>query len=114
MLAVRKVRGLLVGYAVILLLAGWPLLSLLIADGIATWKGCTLHEGFVNPCIVNGRDVGATLYSMAMMAWFLIATIPLGLVGLVLWTLIWFFWGKWRQNRAAAVPEGTGPAAPTG
>ncbi|MGH9201104.1 MAG: hypothetical protein ACRD2A_07700, partial [Vicinamibacterales bacterium] len=54
---VRKIRGLLIGYAVIALFTGWPILSVVIAGTIASWNGCTLHEGFVNPCVVNGRDI---------------------------------------------------------
>ncbi len=86
----------MIGYFVILLFAGWPLISLAIAGTIASWNGCELHEGFSNPCIVNGSDLGPTLYSMGVMGWFLIATIPLGAAAALAWTLIWFIWRRLR------------------
>ena len=98
----RRFRGLLVGYGVIALAAGWPILSVIIAGTIASWKGCTLHEGFVNPCVVNGRDVGETLYAMGVMGWFMLATIPLGASAFVLWTLIWLWRDRRRERRASS------------
>ena len=100
--AVRKIRGLLIGYAVIALAAGWPIASVAIAGTIAAWNGCTLHEGFVNPCVVGGRDIGETLYAMGVMGWFMIATIPLGFIAFVVWTIGWLLWAKRRQRRLGA------------
>ena len=94
-----RTRGLFIGYAVIALFAGWPILSVAAAGTIASWNGCTLHEGFKNPCIVNGRDIGGTLYSMGVMGWLMIATVPLGGIAFVLWTLVWVLF--LRRRRAA-------------
>lgn len=98
----RKFRGLLIGHAVIALLTGWPIASVLIATTIASWYGCTLHEGFVNPCIVNGRDIGQTLYGMGVMGWFMLATIPLGVIAFIVWTVGWVIWFTLRQRRIDA------------
>ncbi|MGE0704875.1 MAG: hypothetical protein AB7F99_17575 [Vicinamibacterales bacterium] len=95
----RRVRALVIGYLVILLLAGWPILSVAIAGTIASWNGCELHEGFSNPCIVNGSDLGPTLYSMGVMGWFMIATIPLGAAAAIAWTLIWFVWRRLGSHK---------------
>ena len=99
----RKIRGLLIGYAVIALFTGWPILSVVIAGTIASWNGCTLHEGFVNPCVVNGRDIGGTLYSMGVMGWFMLATIPIGAILFLGWNVGWMIWFI-RRQRAAARP----------
>jgi hypothetical protein len=96
---VRQLRGLFIGYFVIALAAGWPLMSVVIAGTVASWNGCTLHEGFVNPCVVNGRDVGETLYAMGVMGWFMLATLPLGAIAFVVWTLVWL-WLHRRRTKA--------------
>jgi len=95
----RRIRGLLVGYFLIFLVAGAPMISVIIAGTIASWNGCTLHEGFVNPCVINGRDIGETLYAMGVMGWFMLVTIPLGALAFVAWTLAWVWW-TWRRQQA--------------
>lgn len=71
--------------AAILLFATAPLISVAIAGMIAEANGCTLHEGFVNPCIVGGVDWGSTLYALGVMGWFMLATIPIGAIALAAW-----------------------------
>ena len=93
----RSIRGLILGYVVVALFAGWPILSVAIASTIAAWNDCTLHESFTNPCIVGGSDIGGTLYAMGVMGWFMIATLPLGLAAGVLWTVVWLVLRRWRQ-----------------
>ena len=85
----RGIRGLILGYAAAALFGAWPILLVATAGTIASANGCTLHEGFRNPCVIGGTDVGGTLYTMAVMGWFMIATIPLGLAAAVLWTVLW-------------------------
>lgn len=63
----------------ILFLAFLPVLSVAAAGAIANANGCDLDEGSVHPCLVNGVDMGETLYSMGVMGWFMLATLPLGL-----------------------------------
>jgi ABC-type Fe3+ transport system permease subunit len=72
----------------ILLLGASPLLSALIAGTIAEANGCTLHEGFVNPCVINGTDWGETLYTMGVLAWLSLATIPIALMAALLYLVI--------------------------
>jgi hypothetical protein len=62
-----------------------PLISVVIAGSIASHYGCTLHEGFANPCVVGGRDIGGTLYTMGVMGWLMLATMPIGAAVLVAW-----------------------------
>ncbi len=64
----------------ILLLGASPLIATLVAGAIAEANGCELHEGFVNPCIINGKDWGEDLYTYGMMGWFALGTIPLSLM----------------------------------
>lgn len=74
--------------ALILVVALLPVISVVIAGSIAEANGCTLHEGFSNPCIVNGSDMGETLYALGVMGWFMIATIPLGGMAIMAWLVI--------------------------
>jgi hypothetical protein len=97
----RKIRGLLIGYAVIALLTGWPVVLAAVAGITASVNGCTLNEAGVHPCIVAGNDVGSTLYSMGMTAWFLIALIPLGVIAAIGWTTGWLIWTIMMRRKAA-------------
>ncbi len=63
---------------IIILLAISPLLSVFAASRIATYFGCELHEGFVNPCIAFGQDIGASLYSGFVSGWYMFISLPLG------------------------------------
>jgi len=89
----------------ILLFTFAPMISVAYASSVAEANGCDLDEGSIHPCIVNGKDIGADLYSYAMLGWFMIATIPLGLGSLVLYVLVvaTFYLVRWliRRKRAA-------------
>lgn len=65
-----------------------PLVSMFTAAGIANLLRCRLHEGNVNPCIVGGVDIGATLYGMAVGAWLMLLTLPLAVMLLALWAVV--------------------------
>jgi hypothetical protein len=60
----------------------------MVAGWIAESHGCTLNEGSVNPCIVDGEDMGHTLYTMFVMGWFMLVTLPAGLVALLVWIIV--------------------------
>jgi hypothetical protein len=64
----------------ILLFGASPIIVAITAGTIAEINGCTLHEGFVNPCVINGKDWGQDLYALGMLGFFAIGTIPIALV----------------------------------
>ena len=72
----------------ILLLGFSPLISTMIAGTIAEANGCTLHEGFVNPCIINGEDWGEDLYTFGVLGWLAIGTIPLAVGAAIIYLLV--------------------------
>lgn len=88
--------------ALILVIAALPVISVAIAGWIAEANGCVLHEGFSNPCVVNGEDIGDTLYTLGVMGWFMLATIPLGFGALVVWLVVLvahrLYWGHRRRK----------------
>jgi len=73
---------------VILLCAISPFFAVAYAGSVAEKYGCELNEGSIHPCMVKGVDRGADLYSLGMLGWLGIATLPLGLAAAVLYILI--------------------------
>jgi hypothetical protein len=76
-----------------------PVIAVAIAGSIANRHGCTLNEGAIHPCVIDGVDYGRDLYTLAMMGWLMIATLPVAAGTIVLWVVIeavrW-----WRRARA--------------
>lgn len=65
-----------------------PVIALFIMSFYASSHGCTVHEGFPTPCIVDGKDVGPTLYAVGVSGWVMIATIPILAWTLVVWLAV--------------------------
>lgn len=72
----------------ILVIGALPLISTMIAGAIADANGCVLHEGFANPCVINGTDQGETLYTMGMLGWLAIGTLPVALTAAGIYLVI--------------------------
>lgn len=86
---------------VIALLALWPLLSVLITYTIADTAGCQVNEGGINACMIAGLDWGGALYTMGMMGWFMLATLPFGAGALLIWALVLpVHYVIWRKRKA--------------
>jgi hypothetical protein len=82
----------------------WPVALVAVAGNIASSHGCTLDESTPHPCVVNGQDIGGTLYGMGVMGWFMLVTIPTGAAALAIYALIllviWIV-RRSRRNRTA-------------
>lgn len=89
----------------IILCAFSPFLAVAYAGAVAERYGCDLDEGSIHPCVVNGVDRGADLYSLGMLGWLGIATVPLGAIALLLYTLVvlLFYLVRWLRRRKASV-----------
>jgi len=81
-------RAKLTGYAVIILWMFLPFIPVAIAGAVASHYGARLDEGSAHPCIVHGKDIGETLYTMGMMGWFSLLTFPSGILALIVLTVI--------------------------
>jgi hypothetical protein len=89
----------------ILLLGASPLISALVAGAIAEANDCTLHEGFANPCVINGKDWGEDLYTFFVLGWLAIGTIPLGVGAAAIYLVVVIIIAliqNVRRRRAAA------------
>lgn len=91
--------------ALVLLLAAtlFPVPILFFASWFAETHGCTVNEGGIYPCIVNGVDWGETLALMGMSGWLLIATLPIMLFGVtVLAVALLIHRILWRRKEETA------------
>jgi hypothetical protein len=93
-----------VSFILIVLFAAAPLISALIAGGIADALGCTLNEGGASGCLFRGADIGQTLAELFVLGWLSFVTLPIGLAALAIWfvvaCLIAFI--GWRRRRREA------------
>jgi hypothetical protein len=95
----KLLRNLLILIPILLWML-WPAILAGTAGSIATANGCELNEGVINSCIVDGREMGETLYSMGVMGWFMLVTIPTGLLALLIFLLLLLI--EWIVGRARA------------
>ena len=72
----------------ILLVALAPVGSVVACGLIANAYGCRVDEGSVHPCIINGHDYGQLLYTLGVLGWLMLGTLPLGAFALALWALV--------------------------
>jgi hypothetical protein len=77
-----------VALAVIVLLAALPVISVVIAGTIADANGCRVDEGSVHPCLVGGTDLGELLYTLGVLGWLMLLSIPAGIAAIGIWAVI--------------------------
>lgn len=65
-----------------------PILGAVVSEAIASANGCTLNEGTQSVCMIGGSDWGGALYSMFVLTWFLLATLPLAGGALIVWLVL--------------------------
>ena len=105
-----RIRNVLLIIIFLLILAWtvWPVALVAVAGNIASANDCQLDEGSVHPCIVNGRDMGEQLYGMGVMGWFMLVTIPTGLLALVIYgAILLVVWLVRRARRHSTRPMST-------
>ena len=111
---IRRKRFPWLWYFLTLLLIGAfafaPILSVMLCGAIANAYGCKVDEGSVHPCLISGHDYGQLLYSLGVMGWFMLVSIPGGLVAFVTW-LIFLILHRvaWRKRISAGIPSPVPP-----
>lgn len=80
-------------YGGLLLYMLLPLISVVVAKGIAHVAGAQLDEGSAHPCVILGMDIGGLLYAMCMLGWLMIVTLPTGLLAVAGFSV--FLVGRW-------------------
>lgn len=89
----------------IFILAISPLLAAGAAGAVANHFGCDLDEGSIHPCQGFGRDIGGTLYSLGVLGWLSLATIPLGLTAMGVYLAILLIFLVIRRVARSRMPQ---------
>ena len=98
----------------IILFAFAPIGSVITCAWIANSHGCKVDEGSVHPCIINGKDYGHLLYTLGVLGWLILVTIPGGLFAFVIWLIVLILHrASWRKRFAAGVPPPIPPPPAT-
>jgi hypothetical protein len=97
----------------ILAVAFAPVGSVILCSWIANAYGCKVDEGSVHPCIIGGHDYGQLLYTLGVLAWLMLVTLPGGVVAFIIWLIILILHrANWRKRFAAPVPPTPRPPPP--
>jgi ABC-type Fe3+ transport system permease subunit len=90
---------------VIVAFASAPIGSVVLCAWIANAHGCKVDEGSVHPCIINGQDYGHLLYTLGVLGWLMLVTLPAGVFAFVIWLIIFILHRQaWKKRVAAGVP----------
>src|SRR5436189_5215558 len=79
-----------------------PIGSVVLCAAIANAYGCKVDEGSVHPCIINGHNYGELLYSLGVIGWFMLVTLPAGLFAFVGW-LVYLILNRARCHKLFAI-----------
>jgi hypothetical protein len=91
-----------------------PVGSVVLCSVIANAYGCKVDEGSVHPCIINGQDYGHLLYTLGVLGWLMLVTIPGGLLAFAIWLIVLILHrASWRKRFAAGVPPPIPPPSVT-
>jgi hypothetical protein len=88
----------------IALVALAPIGSVVACGVVAKANGCRVDEGSVHPCLINGKDYGELLYTLGVMGWFMLITIPAGAIGFALWLVVLLLHRTAWRKRLATMP----------
>ena len=98
----------------ILAFAFAPIGSVILCGIIANAYGCRVDEGSVHPCIINGQDYGHLLYSLGVLGWLMLVTLPCGLLAFVVWLIVLILHRvAWRKRVSAGIPSPIPPPVAT-
>ena len=76
-----------------------PIGSVVVCGVIANAFGCKVDEGSVHPCMINGKDYGHLLYTLGVMGWLMLVTLPLGALAFMIWLIVLVLHrARWRKK----------------
>jgi hypothetical protein len=88
----------------IVLFAFAPVGTAIASASIANGYGCKVDEGSVHPCIINGQDYGQLFYTLGVLGWLMLVTLPSGIFAFVIWLIILILHREaWRKRVAAGL-----------
>ena len=89
----------------ILAVALAPVGSVVVCSWVANTHSCRVDEGSVHPCIIRGHDYGQLLYTLGVLGWLMLVTLPGGALALMIWLIILILHrASWRRRLSADFP----------
>lgn len=86
----------------IMLLALAPVGSVVLAGAVANTYGCRVDEGSAHPCLIGGKDYGGTLYSLGVLGWLMLLTLPAGAIAGLVWLVVLLLHrASWKRRNAS-------------
>ncbi|MEY2562757.1 MAG: hypothetical protein QOH88_950 [Verrucomicrobiota bacterium] len=77
-----------------------PIGSVVVAGWIASSHGCRVDEGSAHPCVIDGKDYGQTLYTLGVLGWFMLITIPAGAIAFLAWLIVLLLHQRaWKKRK---------------
>jgi hypothetical protein len=93
------IYGIILALIVIVALA--PIGSVVACGWIANAHGCKVDEGSVHPCIIDGKDYGQLLYTLGVLGWLMLVTLPGGAMAtVILLVVLGVHRARWRKAGA--------------
>ena len=89
--------------ALVLVFTLAPIGSVAVAGWLAMTHGCKVDEGSVHPCIIGGVDRGELLYTLGVLGWLMLITLPAGACALLAWFIILIVHRSHWRKRASQV-----------
>jgi hypothetical protein len=65
-----------------------PVASVVTAGLLASYFHCQVDEGGVHPCAAFETDIGETLYTMGVLGWLMLITIPVFVFVVIGWVVL--------------------------
>jgi hypothetical protein len=88
----------------IILIGLAPIGSVVACSTIANIYGCKVDEGSVHPCIINGKDYGQLLYTLGVLGWLMLLTLPAGALAFVVWLIVLVLHrARWKRKNAEKI-----------
>ena len=82
-----------------------PVGSVVVCSWIANSHGCRVDEGSVHPCVIGGKDYGQLLYTLGVLGWLMLVTLPGGALALLIWLIVLILHrATWRKRALANLP----------
>lgn len=87
-----------IGLTIVVLIV-LPLTPAIWAAIQASAHGCQLHEGFPNPCLIDGVDQGDLLYSLGLTVWPAAIVGAIGIFLIIAWiAMLYRELGHWGRS----------------
>ena len=78
-----------------------PIASVAVAGFLANSHGCKLDEGSAHPCMIGGKDRGELLYTLGVLGWLMLVTLPACALAFAVWlVVVLLHHARWRRQHA--------------